>query len=286
MKNTFTFILFLFAASIFAQEIGSAGTLLKNEASKTEMNSRIASNRFVTETKNRNNEKKQIFVNREVGRAQNLQWHNSLGYAELFLRIPENGFYTVSIDGQEISSSKGKFRFFDLSSGNHFLSIYENGYLIYKSIINIQNNYRLVLDFFYNEGLYLLDRYSIQNQNYGINEWDDIWNDYYLGTSIHLKSKVMKDTDFDDFINHIKSKSSFDDSKIQMINEQQKYSSFTTAQIKTLLSLLSFDKNKVILGKTLYQSCVDLHNFYRVYEVFTFNSYKKELMDFVSKQTK
>ena len=44
--------------------------------------------------------------------------------AEVFIRIPEGGRYRIIINEQEIESSTGTFRFFDLEEGSHTLSAY------------------------------------------------------------------------------------------------------------------------------------------------------------------
>jgi len=163
MKKTITFLLLLINTAVFAQEIGRAGVLLKNEASRSDMNARnMQSNNQINSFPNRNesNRNNSTTNQREVGRATNYRWNNNLGYAELFLRIPERGYFTVLVDDQEISTGTGKFRFFDLNTGKKTLSIYENGYLLYRTPITIQNNTRLILDFFPNYGLYLLDSYA------------------------------------------------------------------------------------------------------------------------------
>lgn len=298
MKKIITIALLVFVSNVFAQEIGKAGVLLKNEATQIEMNKlNTQSNTLGRSSQNSSNQNRTINnndrnsrnnQNREIGRTTNYRWNNNLGYAEVFLRIPDYGYYTIQLDDQEISSGSGKFRFFDLSSGRNLLSIYENGYLIYKAPLTVQNNTRMVLDFFPNYGLYLLDSYSVRNQNYGINEWDDIWNNPYANSNGYSNNygRIMQDRDFSNFVNQVKKNNAFDDNRIDFIRQQKTVNQFSAKQIQTLISLLSFDKNKVVLAKDLYSSCIDPQNFYIVYDEFTFSSYKKEIIDFVSRQTR
>jgi hypothetical protein len=103
---------------------------------------------------------------------------SAYGYSEVF-RIPEQGMFSVELGDQFISNNSGRFRFFDLPSGRIPVSIYESGYLLYRTTLNVRNNSRLVLDFFTNEGLFLLDSYPVQNQSYGFNDWNDVWNNPY-----------------------------------------------------------------------------------------------------------
>ncbi|WP_165589275.1 DUF4476 domain-containing protein [Chryseobacterium aquaticum] len=46
---------------------------------------------------------------------------------------------------------------------------------------------------------------------------------------------------------------------------------------------LSFDKNKLILAKSLFSKCVDKQRYYVVSEALDFEKSRRELMDFISK---
>ncbi len=81
--------------------------------------------------------------------------------AEFFVKINNNGNYTVSLNNQSITSTSNIFRFFDLYNGNYNLAVYENGYngrMIFNQQISISNGYRTVaeLDKFY--GLRIIDK--------------------------------------------------------------------------------------------------------------------------------
>ncbi|MFS4427861.1 hypothetical protein [Chryseobacterium sp. S90] len=159
MKKIFISGMLLVGMSAFAQEAGKAGELLKNEASTTEMKAPKSfneRNKAFDQSRSGNNNIPQ--GNRNT--RPNYQWKRNYGYAEVFLRIPEQGFFTIEVGDQMMANGSGKYRFFDLSSGRMPISIYENGFLIYRTTLMLRNNSRIVLDFFTNEGLYLLDSYS------------------------------------------------------------------------------------------------------------------------------
>lgn len=288
MKIIFTTCIFLFSIATFAQEAGKAGELLKNEATRTEMQSQ----------RNQNSDKKQNTNNSGFRNPQNqngqnnntrnpnYQWNQNFGYSELFLRIPEQGYFTVEVGDQMMSNASGKYRFFDLQSGRMPISIYENGYLLFRTTIQIQNNSRMVLDFFTNYGLYLLDTYPVRNQNYGINDWNDVWNNPYgnqgqQGNNNYF-GNVMSDGSFSQFLNVITKNASFDEDKIGLVNQQMRTTFFTSEQIRTLLKTMSFDKNRLTLAKSVYSKCVDRTNYFVVYDAFDFESNKRELMKFIT----
>lgn len=278
MKKIFIGLMLLSGISSFAQEAGKAGELLRNEASTSEMQSQ-SSPGFRNKTFDRN-------LGNQNNRMKNpsYQWNRNYGYAEVFLRIPEQGFFTVEVGDQMIANGAGKYRFFDLQSGRMPISIYENGFLIYRSSLMLRNNSRMVLDFFTNEGLYLLDSYSVQGQ-YGFNDWNDIWNNPYGNHSGNWgnQGNVMDNNTFRRFFDMMKKNESFDDGKIALINQQMRSSMFTAEQIRDLVKSLSFDKNKLSLAKSMYRNCADKDRYFVVYDAFDFESSKRELMNYISR---
>lgn len=285
MKSICISVLLLFAASSFAQEAGKAGELLKNEASKTEIGSSSSKR---PDVKSKNPGFRKSDNNGLRTRNPQYQWNQEYGYSEVFLRIPELGFFSVEIGDQFISNNSGKFRFFDLPAGRVSISIYESGYLLYRTTLNVRNNSRLVLDFFTNKGLYLLDSYPVQNQSYGFNSWNDVWNNPYGNQGGNWDNQddyaqVMDNQSFSEFLNVLRKNANFDESKLSMIRQQMRTTMFTAEQITALVKEMSFDKNRLSLAKSMYTKCVDQERYFLVYDAFDFESSKKELMDYISK---
>jgi len=290
MKKIFTICSILSGLLFLAQEAGKAGELLKNEVSKREIESTTSKkqdsrNNNSDNTSGFRNSNNQNNTNRRPANS-NYQWNNNYGYAEVFLRIPEQGNFSVELADQLIANNSGKYRFFDLPSGKIPISIYENGFLMYRTTLNVKNNSRLVLDFFTDEGLYLLDSYPLQNGYYGFNNWNDIWNNPY-GNSGNMGNinypNVMDNQTFQQFLSKMKEDAWFDDKKIIFINQQGRHAMFTSEQISVLVKDLSFDKNKIALAKSLFSKCVDKQKYFVVGDVFDFESSRRDLMDFVSK---
>ena len=277
MREKISLLLFLLGPLLWAQEAGTIGKLLRNEAKASDINSvRIA-------------------VDIQGGRAKRpdlqqyrtppgqYQWNPTpYEYSEVFLRIPDQGYFTVSLGDQQISGATGKFRFFDVRSGAVPMSIYLNGFLVYRTTIMAQQNSRTVLDYFVQYGLYELAVYPVEKQWYG-GDWNAIWNNPYQA-GYHLdgdpRVPVMPEEVFANFYNSYR-KLTFDKERIAFIN-QQRNTAYTCAQIKQLLRALDFENNKVDMGKRLYDLCADKGNFFTIYDVFTFDSYKRQLMEYVS----
>ncbi|PTT33119.1 hypothetical protein DBR28_14900 [Chryseobacterium sp. HMWF028] len=287
MKKIFISWMLLAGISSFAQEAGKAGELLKNEASATEMEASKSpdeKNRTFDQSRSGNTPIPKRNRNENRITPPNYQWNRNYGYAEVFLRIPEQGFFTVEVGDQMMANGSGKYRFFDLSSGRMPISIYENGFLIYRTTLMLHNNSRMVLDFFTNQGLYLLDSYPVQNQ-YGFNDWNEIWNNPYgnqSGDWSH-QGNVMDTQSFRQFFDMMMQNESFDDGKITMINHQMRVSMFTSAQIRDLVKAISFDNKKLALAKSMYRNCADKEHYFMVTDAFDFESSKRELMEYISK---
>ncbi|MEA1850688.1 DUF4476 domain-containing protein [Chryseobacterium sp. MHB01] len=279
MKSICISVLLLFAVTSFAQEAGKAGELLKNEASKTEIGS-VNNKKSGVNGKNNPGFRNQGNSGFRTNSPQ-YRWNQEYGYSEVFLRIPEQGFFSVEIGDQFISNNSGKFRFFDLPAGRIPISIYESGYLLYRTTLNVRNNSRLVLDFFTNEGLFLLDSYPVQS--YGFNSWNDIWNNPYGNSGNINYPNVMDNQTFQQFMDTMKDRAWFDDKKLAFINQQGRHAMFTSEQISMLVKDLSFDKNKLALAKSLFPKCVDKQKYFIVGEALDFESSRKELMDYISK---
>ncbi|PXW18227.1 MULTISPECIES: DUF4476 domain-containing protein [Chryseobacterium] len=287
MKKIFISGMLLAGISSWAQEAGKAGELLKNEASATEMRTSKSPderNKTFNQPRSGNTPIPQRSGNENRIKNPNYQWNRNYGYAEVFLRIPEQGFFTVEVGDQMMANGSGKYRFFDLSSGRIPISIYDNGFLIYRTTLMVRNNNRMVLDFFTNEGLYLLDSYPVQNQ-YGFNDWNDVWNNPYGNQpgGGYYNGNAMDDNSFRHFFDTMMQNERFDDGKLTMIHQQMRVSMFTSAQIRDLVKAIRFDDKKLALAKSIYRNCVDREHYIVVTDAFDFESSRRELMEYVSK---
>lgn len=280
--------------SIFAQEAGRSGELLKNEARTNEMQTQRndITGRNNDKVLDNSNYRTPPKANNTKVKSTNYRWNYNYGNSEVFVRIPQNGNYTVEIGDKMMSNATGKFRFFDVKFGTLPISIYENNYLIYRSNLILKSYSRLVLDFFPDYGLYLLGNYPVQNNAYGINEWDDIWNNPYGNQTGNWDGNsgnagyypnVMNNQEFNNFMNALKKNASFDKDKFAMISGISRNTNFTSQQIYAILNAMDFDNNKLEVAKMLYGKCADQRNYHLVIDSFDFDTSKNKLMDFISK---
>jgi hypothetical protein len=260
MKKLLLLCLGALASVSWAQEVGSAGRLLQNEY--------------------RQNKQARAVMGRG-GISVNIDWEYDYngGYAEVFIRIPERGRFTVSIGDQEITSTTGMYRFFDLTATPQPLSIWQGRTLIYRVTINPSDNTRMVMDFFSRDGLYLLDEITLNNNqpSYHGRQWNDVWNRSYGG---YGGAPMMRQSDFNNFFKMYKDET-FDKDKLSFFRAQKNIVSFTTEQVGQLMEELSFDDNKLIIAQEAYPNVVDPQNYYQLQNKFTFSSGKKKLSEFL-----
>lgn len=280
MKRIFILSVLFCAHLFYGQQAGKAGELLKNEASPSEMKTPIGGVVNPEQSRIESSHLGDILKGNNGFRPPRPNFNQNHGYTEVFLRIPEGGYFSVELADQRISNASGKFRFFDLNAGKLPISIYRNGYLVYRSNLNVRNNYRLVLDFFSSQGLYLLDTYPVQG--YGFNQWDDVWNNPYGQGGGFGGVQIMNDVNFNAFLQALK-RNNFDDAKLDFVRSEARNTGFTAQQIAEILKNFSFDDRRLQAGKLLYGNCVDPQNFFIVYNTFSFDSNRRALMEFVSR---
>ncbi|MBP7808426.1 MAG: DUF4476 domain-containing protein [Bacteroidia bacterium] len=92
----------------------------------------------------------------------------------------------------------------------------------------------------------------------------------------------MKDADFKAKLNSVKSES-FDDKKMTKLKFLFNDEHLSSAQSAELVKQFGFDTKKVDAGKFLYKRTLDKKNYYKVVDVMTFDSYKKDLQDWIMK---
>ena len=87
--------------------------------------------------------------------------------------------------------------------------------------------------------------------------------------------KPMRSTDFKKFYKYVKD-TSFDKNKLQLVEIASFGSYFTSEQCYELLSLLSFDDNKLAALKILEPRMVDSRYYEKILKLFSFSSNREK----------
>lgn len=94
--------------------------------------------------------------------------------------------------------------------------------------------------------------------------------------------KEMTQTDFNERYNTVKNES-FDDSKLEKARFVFDKEYFSSDQAAKVTKLFSFENKKVEFAKFAYKRTIDKNNYYKVVDALTFDSYKKELQEWIKK---
>ncbi len=96
---------------------------------------------------------------------------------------------------------------------------------------------------------------------------------------------AISDADFNDRMNSAK-KASFDRDKIAKIKQLFEAEYLNTNQVGSMMKIFAFDDDKMDVAKWCYKRTIDKKNYFKVEDQFSFDRYKKDLGDWVSKQPK
>lgn len=93
----------------------------------------------------------------------------------------------------------------------------------------------------------------------------------------------MSRGDFESFKGSLSSKS-FEDSKMTMAKQVLNNNCLTSAQVREVMGLFTFEQNKLDFAKYAYGRTYDIGNYYKVNDAFTFESSIDELNDYINTQ--
>lgn len=118
--------------------------------------------------------------------------------------------------------------------------------------------------------------YDRNEKNYDF-ESDRQWGDYDNNEGY---ASGMNDREFTTVLESI-DKEWLESNKYKSASQIVKTNSLTTAQVEQILLLFSFENNKLDLAKQAYANTVDKRNYSRLFDLFSFNSSKKELERYI-----
>ncbi|MCC7500992.1 MAG: DUF4476 domain-containing protein [Flavobacteriales bacterium] len=90
----------------------------------------------------------------------------------------------------------------------------------------------------------------------------------------------MSSSEFDEAKASISSKG-FEDTKMTLVKQIGRDRCFTVDQVKGLMGLFSFEDNKLDLAKFAYDHTYDIGNYYKVNDVFSFESSVEDLNEYI-----
>ena len=214
---------------------------------------------------------------------------------ELFIEVPQQGKITVYVDNELVSSWKGRFRFYDVESTAPTVIIMRNNRQIAKTTIPLTRNSRTIARYSSGNGLKVVKTLPIFDANqYALDNWDGIVESTPSrpprpsrpaepGRANRPDDYVMSNQSFDQLLNMV-NRTDFDTGKVKLLKSALGSNKISVAQLTALAKSFDFDAPRLEIAKFAYDSVVDKQNYFKVTEVFDFDSGKDELMDYISKK--
>lgn len=196
--------------------------------------------------------------------------------------------FKVEVDGRKFDMQDNSLLLTNLSEGNHNVRVFRmmkkkgNGFgfgrkqeLIYATTVFLRRGFHL--DITVNRfGKALVDERKIGKYDDwfddGYGDEEDGWDNDY--------ANVMSAQEFESVKQAI-DKEWLESNKLSSAKFIIDKNNFTTMQVRELMMLFSFEKNKLEVAKYAYRKTVDKHNYYQVNDVFSFSSSKEELARFL-----
>lgn len=207
----------------------------------------------------------------------------------------------VSIDGRDYSTRNGSIMIDNLQPGNHSIRIYTEKRTRFLDIFGGRGNRnetlysnsmyvqpRSFVDIMINRfGRAFIDQRNLDNNgnwnnnngydNNGYDQNNGNNNGYGNGYGYN---NAMSDRDFNNAKQTLRNEW-FETTRLTIAKQIIDANYFTTYQIKDLMSLFTFEKNKLELAKYAYRKATDQGNYYLVNDAFTYSSSKTELSEYI-----
>ncbi|HEX2608511.1 MAG TPA: DUF4476 domain-containing protein [Flavisolibacter sp.] len=219
------------------------------------------------------------------------------GEGRLTVTLAANKNLQLVIDGRAYQTAETTLLLDNIQPGNHTIQVYKSGKymngrngrnnkrndLLYTTTIYMKPSYHV--DVMINRfGKALIDEKALSDRN---GRWDDEdWNSsdngnygnggYGNGGYGNGYNQAMNNYDFDQLVSHIKAQV-FSSGKLNTAKDVISRNYFSTAQVRQLMQLFTADSDKLEIAKIAYRYTVDQKNYYILGDIFTFQSTKDEL---------
>jgi hypothetical protein len=216
--------------------------------------------------------------------------------SKISISSASNARLRVMVDGNRYKSNNNSFLISNLQQGYHTVKVYRfvngnrsgNGYgnnsnyqLVYNANVYVKPQYHV--DITINRfGKAFIDEQPINSTyNNDDDDWgDDDWNDNNGNNNDYNYNREMNAQSFSSFKQTLENES-FDNTRMTIAKQVINTNYFTTAQVREVLQLFSFENNKLEIAKYAYKNTLDKNNYFSLADCFTFSSNKDELMRYI-----
>lgn len=214
----------------------------------------------------------------------------------LTIKSVDNADIRVVLDGKRFQPNDNSIMFGSMEPGRHDIKIYRQrknawfnihgrGYeLVYNTTIDLKRRTHLFITVERNGYISKMENRIRNDRDWNDdrdrdydNDNDGQWGDYDQHDGY---ARPMGDREFKNVLLSI-DKEWLEGNKFKSASQVVKTNNFTTAQVEQILLLFSFESNKLELAKQAYMNTVDKRNYENLFDVFSFNSSKRELEKYI-----
>ena len=223
-------------------------------------------------------------------------------FSKLTISSTAKSTLRVMVDGNryKANGNNNSVMLNNLQPGYHSVKIYQAIRNFRAAPGNANGGYRLL----YSANVYVKPQYHIDitvNRfgrifkdeqpvagNYNGNDDDDNWDDNEWSNNDgnnnwnndYNTNRAMNTQEFGLFKESLRNES-FDNTRLNIARQVMNTNYFTTAQVKEVVGLFSFENSKLDIAKHGYKNTIDKNQYYTVGDAFSFSSSKEELMTYI-----
>ncbi len=207
--------------------------------------------------------------------------------SELKLRMHDNSMFVVIFDRRIYDSPTSLFRLSNVKPGTHRLVIkkrygrYGSDKTVYNGSIKIPP--RSVVSARINRyGRFEITRVSDLHRGYNGNNGNSNYNNNYNGNNHnnnngHYNRPLL---DLPRLQNSIR-RAGFESDKLKIARQAVSSHRVKANQVYRIMTMFSFESNKLKFAKFAYKHCIDKRNYYLVNDAFSFSSSIRELDNYI-----
>lgn len=196
---------------------------------------------------------------------------------------------SVEVDGRKFSMKDNSITLSYLAEGYHQVKVYRQakrgtGNDFGRNVIIYTNSVLLKRGFHLDITINRFGKVLVDERRMDINdEWYNDQDDYYdsdNGGWNNSYSNVMNTREFETVKTSLR-KEWFENNRITSVKYIIEKNNFTTAQVKDMMLLFTFENNRLEIAKLAFSKTVDKNNYFLLNDALTFSSSKDELARFI-----
>lgn len=212
------------------------------------------------------------------------------------VRLTDGRPLSVVVNGRDYDRQGSSITIGDLPRGKHRIEVYamrgrrlQNPELIYTGRIRVEEGTTTLMTVDptrHSARIQVREGFDPWNNDNDDRYWsrrNDDDDDYRRNDYRSRRSNWFSDADLEDLRRRTADRIT-DADKLQLIRSAIAGRTYSTAQVRAMAGMLSFESTKLDLAKSAYAGVSDPRDYWKLEDIFTFDSSKQELTDYIHHQ--